>query len=591
MTLSDSSKSTLANLAGLAAILLAVVFCVWPGMHSPLFTDDVHQLDRSRAIVHWTGVFDPDVFGYYRPVKNALFMIAAPLKDNLVAWHWLGLAAYLGATVGVFRIASICLGCGRLAWLATCIWALSPSCVSTVIWLSCANISIGIIFAACAFHFHERLAEKPSAWSFVGAMLFFGLSLLCYESLIAIPGVLFIRDLQQRRISVNRQTVIRYGAYTLVALAFLIVRHEFSARAIGVDRLSAGFAPDTKAIHMSLSAPWFLWRHFLMWIFPFGTIELLGSYAWLRSASVASLVFGGFFLLSLLATAALTWKRFPQVAFGLLFFFVASIPSGNFVPCFNGPIYDAYVTIPSIGLAIAFASVCDLLIRQFKMRRRESGSLAFAVVLGLILVYRLPVCGAYFRYWAGVWGNPVELMLLTAETRPLQSQAKGLASMLLFSDGYIDQSEIQANEVILEVPWDPTAKLTLARIARYRQDLPAAEKYYRSVLESPKGYRILKHPARFELAEIFAGDPARREEVVALLKEFLKSNNKSKHPEAIALLSLTYRDQGDMPKARATLERGLSLHPNDMRLAKILGSFDHPALEQKKQPHDVHQRD
>lgn len=579
MTLSASNKNALASMIGLSVILLAVVLCTWPAMHSPLFTDDIHQLDRSKAISNWAGVFDPDVFGYYRPVKNALFMVAAPLKTNLVAWHWLGLAAYLGATIGVFRIASICLGCGRLALLATCFWALSPSCVSTVVWLSCANISIGIIFAACVFHFHERFAEKFSTASFLAAMFFFGLSLLCYESLIAIPGVLFIRDLHLRRIAVNRQTVIRYGACSLVALAFLVVRHEFSARAIGADRLGAGFAPDTKAIHMTLSAPWFLWRHFLMWIFPFGTIELLGSYSWLRSASVASLVFGGFFLLALLATAAVTWKRLPLVAFGLLFFFVASIPSGNFVPCFNGPIYDAYVTIPSIGLAIAFATVCDLLVRQFKMRRRESGSLAFAVVLCLILVYRLPVCGAYFRYWAGVWGNPVELMLLTAETRPLQSQAKGLASMLLFNSGYIDEAEKQANEVVLEVPWDPTAKITLARIARFREDLPTAEKYYRAILESPQSSKFLKHPAMFELAEILAGNPVHREEVAVLLKDFLKSNNVSKHPEAIALLSLTYRDQGDMPKARATLERGLALHPDDKGLAIIRNSFDHPVPE------------
>lgn len=581
MTLSAPGNNTLASLAGLAVILLAVVLCIWPGMHSPLFTDDIHQLDRSKAIVSWTGIFEPDVFGYYRPVKNALFMIAAPLKTNIVAWHWLGLAAYLGATVGVFRIASICLGCGRMALLATCFWALSPSCVSTAVWLSCANISIGIIFAACAFHFHERAAEKSSVWSFVASLFFFALSLLCYEALIAIPGVLFIRDLQQRRISVNRQTVIRYASYSLVALAYLIVRHEFSARVIGVDKLSAGFAPDTKAFHMSLSAPWFLWRHFLMWIFPFGTIELLGNYAWLRSASVASLVFGGFFLLALLATAAMTWRRLPLVAFGLLFFFVASIPSGNFVPTFNGPIYDAYVTIPSIGLAVALAAVCELLVRQFKMRRRESGSLAFAVVLCLLLVYRLPVCGAYFRYWAGVWGNPLELMLLTAETRPLQSQAKGLASTLLFNAGYIDQAEIQANEVIREVSWDPTAKLTLARIARYRQDLPAAEKYYRAILESPQSSKFLKHPARFELAEILVGTPVHREEVAGLLREFLKSHNTSKHPQAIALLSLTYRDQGDMPKARATLERGLSLHPDDVGLAKIREAFDHPVPEQK----------
>ncbi|MES2922285.1 MAG: hypothetical protein V4819_12105 [Verrucomicrobiota bacterium] len=579
--MSAPNKNVLVNLAGLAVILLAVVFCTWPGMHSPLFTDDIHQLDRSKAIDHWTGVFAPDVFGYYRPVKNALFMIAAPLKDNIVAWHWLGLAAYLGATAGVFRIASICFGGGRMALLATCFWALSPSCVSTVVWLSCANISVGIIFAACVFHFHERLAVKSSLWTLLASMVFYALSLLCYESLIAIPGLLFIRDLQQRRISVNRQTLIRFGAYSLVAVAFLLIRHEVSARVVGADRLGAGWDPDTKAIHVVLSAPWFLWRHFLMWIFPFGTIELLGNYSWLRSASAVSLVSAGFFLLALLATAAMTWKRLPLIAFGLLFFFVASIPSGNFIPCFNGPIYDAYVTIPSIGLAIAFATVCDLLIRQFKMRRKESGSLAFAVVLCLLLVYRMPVCGAYFRYWAGVWGNPLELMLLTAETRPLQSQVKGLVTTLLFRSGYIDEAEIQANEVILEVPWDPTAKITLARIARSRGDLPTSEKYYREILQSPQSSKFLKHPAMFELAEILTGNPVHRKEVAWLLNDFLKSNNTSRHAEAIALLSLTYRDQGDMPKARAILERGVALHPEHSGLVKILESIDQPVSEQK----------
>ena len=581
MTLSVPSKSTAASLVGLAVILLAVVLGIWPGMHSPLFTDDIHQLDKSKTIVSLAGVFEPDVFGYYRPVKNALFMLAAPLKTNLVAWHWIGLAAYLGATIGVFRIASICLGCGPSALLATCVWALSPTCVSTAVWLSCANISIGIIFAACLFHCHERFVEKHTTGSLAACMLFFALSLLCYESLIAIPGLLFIRDLQQRRISVNRHAIIRFGAYTLVALAFLVVRHELSARAIGADRLSAGFAPDTKAIHLFLSAPWFLWRHFLMWSFPFGTIELLGSYWWLRSASAASLVFGGFFLVTLLTAAAMTWKRFPLVAFGLLFFFVASIPSGNFIPCFNGPIYDAYVTIPSIGLAIALAAVCELLFQQFKMRRKESGSLAFAVVLSFLLIYRLPVCGAYFRYWAGVWTNPVELMLLTAETRPLQFQAKAMTSRLLFNAGYVDQAEIQANEVIREAPWDSAVKLTLARIAKSRRDLPTAEKYYRSVLESPQSSKFLKHPANFELAEILASNPIHHAEVAGLLTDFLTSRNTFKHPEATVMLSLIYKEQGDMPKARATVERGLLLHPDNMGLAKLLDFLNHSVSEPK----------
>ena len=72
----------------------------------------------------------------------------------------------------------------------------------------------------------------------------------------------------------------------------------------------------------------------------------------MRSASPASHALGWIYLTALLSSAFLTWKRFPTIAYGLLYFVVASIPAGNFIPNFNGPIYDAYVTIPSIGLVI-----------------------------------------------------------------------------------------------------------------------------------------------------------------------------------------------------------------------------------------------
>lgn len=578
---STTKNNTPLNLAVLAVIMLAVVLCIWPGMHSALFTDDIHQLDKSMHLTSWTQIFKTDVFGFYRPVKNALFLFAAPYQNNLVAWHWIGLVAYLAAIAGVYRIVFICLGSARPALLAACLWALSPTCVSTALWLSCANISIGIVFAAGVFHFHERWATKPSIGPLAASLFFFALALLCYESMIAIPALLFVRDLQQRRLSFDCKTILRYSLYSIVALIFLIVRYQLSAKNVGDHNFHPAFAPDTTGAQLSISSPWFLWRHFLMWIFPFGKIELLGSYAWMRSASVASLVLGYVFLASVLATAALTWKRFPAISYGLLFFVVASLPAGNFLPCFNGPINDAYVTIPSIGLAIAFAAVCELLVREFLKRRREadSGMVAALAVLCLLLVYRVPVCGAYFRYWAGVWANPVELMLLTTETRPFQFQPKAYASVLLFSRGYIDSAKVLAQEVIQEAPWNMTASLTMAKVADYHQDFPLAEEYYRTILNSPNVSSFLKDPAMVGLAQMLANNPARRDEAAQLYREFLQSEKNSHHPDAILLLAKLYQDVGNTAKARATLVRGLSLIPNDDSLKKMLESIDHPVSE------------
>lgn len=561
--------------AGLFVILLFVVLCVWPAMRSPLFSDDIHQLDKSSNFVKWTEIFNPDVFGFYRPVKNLLFMLLAPVSENLLAWHMVGLVAFLAATVGIYRIAYICLDSRRAAWLATALWALSPSCVSTAVWLSCANISIGLVFTSLVFHFHERWVVRSSPAAIVACGFFYGMSLLCYETLIAAPALLFIRDFQMRRLAFDRRTVARYALYTLVALAFLLVRHHFSARNIGDVAHRIGFTEGTTGIHLSLSAPWFLWRHFLMWAFPFGQLEILGNYGWMRSASLTVIIMSWVFLVALLTTAALTWKRFPAVGYGILFFIVASIPSGNFIPCFNGPINDAYVTIPSIGLAIALASACDILYKQFLMRRNglKSGALAFAAVLAVLLIYRLPVGAAYFRYWAGVWNNPAELMLLTSEVRPYLYQPRAFASVLLYSGGYVDHAETIATQALEENPGNNTARLTLARVAVFRKDTAGAEQYYGSVISSPGIHKFLREPALLELAEMLAENPERQNDAVLLFREFLKGSRNNHQAGAIAKLSELYRKQGNAPKARATVERGLSMYPGAGELKKQLASL------------------
>ena len=581
------NRNFIVTLAGLAVIFAAVIFCIWPGMQAPLFTDDIHELERVSHFDKITDVFQPDVFGFYRPVKNALFMAAAPLQKNLMAWHLIGLIAYLAAIVAVYRIASIFLGSRRAAWIACCLWALSPTCVSTGVWLSSANISIGLVFTACVFHFHERWANHSDIGPPAASLIFFALALLCYESMIAIPALLFIRDLQQRRIGFDRQSYIRFGLYALVAVAFLIVRHLYSAHGIGARNFHPGFAPDTQAWHLSVSAPWFLWRHFLMWIFPFGKLELLGSYAWMRSASPASLAFGWAFLLALVGSAAWTWKRFPVISCGLLIFVVASLPAGNFIPNFNGPINDVYVTIPSIGLVIALAASCEILITQFVKRRREAeaGSFVILATLCIFLVLRIPVCGAYFRYWAGVWTNPTEMMLLSSETRPYQFQPKSYVSVLLLSAGYVEDAERIAHEVIREAPWHESARLTLAKIAEYHEDYATAEIYYHFILDSKTVSVLLKEPALLDFAKMLAKNPARREDAAKYFREYLQSSRNGKKPEAIAMLSQIYKEEGNVPKARATLERGLSLHPRNTELAKLLDAMGHPTPQPSPTTH------
>lgn len=561
---------------GILAILAAVVFCAWPGMEAPLFSDDYPQLDRNAEFSTWKDVFQPDAFRFYRPVKNALFMAAARYQNDLAGWHMFGLAAFLLATIGVHRIATIVLGKGRGAWLATAIWALSPTVISTILWLSCANISLGIAFAALVFHFHERAAEGNRWRCLVPALVFQACALLCYEALIAVPGLLFLRDLQQRRAGFDRRTVVRYGLYTLVTIGFLVVRHLYSAKEVNAGNFHSGFDPDMTRWQLMVSAPWFLWRHFLMWVFPFGKLEVLGSYGWMKSASPAALGFAWLFLAGMVTAAVLLWKRLPVVSYGILFFLVASFPAGNFLPTFNGPIHDVYLTIPSIGLALAVAFAAERLLREWSQRRRESdaGATAAAFLLLLLLAFRLPVCAAYGRDWADTWTQPTKMMLLVSESRPFQFKAKGLASCMLLNDGYLEQAEIISRETLAEAPWCAQAKLTLGHVLSEHGDDSGAEALFQEIVHDSRDQTEVLKPALANIAQIAAKDPQRRGEAADICRALLTADPSGQPPSLIVLLATIYQDDGNLPKARSTLRKGLQLHPGDESMSRMLARLD-----------------
>ena len=588
MSGSTRTHKLLTGNAGLLLLIALVIFCVWPGMHAPPFSDDTYQMRKSASFDSWTEIFGPDVFMYYRPVKNALFMLAAPLEKNLLGWHMIGLISYLAAVIGVFRITSICFDSRITAWLATSLWALSPSCVSTAVWLSCANISLGVAFASLVFHFHEKWMTRNSVSCLVGCGFFYAVSLHCYESMIVIPALLFIRDIQQRRISLNRKAFITYGSYTIIALVFLAIRSYVSAKPIGGSVINLGFENSIKPIQLTLSAPWFLWRHFLMWIYPFNTLEILGSYSWLRSASISSLAFGWIFLAGLLTCALTIRKRYPLACYGILFFFVASIPSGNFIPCFNGPIYDVYLTLPSIGLAISFAAACESMFHACSRLRSQgkAGGTSLMAILCIFLVYRMPLCGAYFRYWANVWSKPSELMLIITESRPFQYQTKAIASLLLFSDGYIDLAGTLAEQVLKEDSTNPLGNLSSARIAKQKNDDKRAEAHYRAILNHPNTLSNIRNSSMVELGTILAADPSHTEEAIDLLRAYLRDRVNVHNVAAITNLSNLYRNSGNPEKAKATIERGLTYNPNENQLKVMLGNLNEKTTGAQQLPSD-----
>ena len=296
----------------------------------------------------------------------------------------------------------------------------------------------------------------------------------------------------------------------------------------------------------------------------------------MRSTSGLGLAAAWLFLGGLVGIAAFTWKRLPHISYGILFFLVASFPAGNFLPTFNGPINDAYVTIPSIGLAIAVAALCELLIRQAAERRVQcrAGAPVFLLILCALLVYRLPLAAAYYRYWAGVWANPAQLVLLISGSRPMQFQSKSFAALVLQRMGLQDHAESIARETLAESPWSSVAMLALGGVMKDRGEYPEAEQWFRKTIEAPDITRTVKDSALLEIADTIARTPSRRDEAADICRQLLQKDAEGQPPATIILLARIYQKQGDLPKARRTVERGLTIHPHDEGLQALALSLD-----------------
>jgi tetratricopeptide (TPR) repeat protein len=169
-----------------------------------------------------------------------------------------------------------------------------------------------------------------------------------------------------------------------------------------------------------------------MALFPPGNQEFLGSYQWGKSATTSDLVMSWILLAGFPVLAFALRRKVPLAAAGLVWFLLAAAPSSNFLPTYSGPIEDYYLTIPSIGLALAIVAV----IRRLATLEHPDPSLSragliFAIALAIWRVGLVPLVPLQ----AAMWKEPVRLLLQSYAVRPGQYLNGALAARELYLAG------------------------------------------------------------------------------------------------------------------------------------------------------------
>ena len=260
-------------------------------------------------------------------MKNALFYGLLPVLDgDPIVFHAVGVLCFLaGMSRGVYFLVRRVAACAGTALGVAAVWALAPTQVSTIIWLSAANIGICVGFMCLALIMYDKSREDDpaAAWPRVpwllGAAAATFMGQISYETAVAIAPMALAMDWFRGRKLFARNTVLALGVLSLVTVSYLLLRGHYGSR-VSASVGNMGFEPGLEKWKLTVSAPWFLWQHLLMWFAPVGRIELAGTYLWLRSASPAALAWSWAGWVVLLALLFLLRRKYParRPRFGLV---------------------------------------------------------------------------------------------------------------------------------------------------------------------------------------------------------------------------------------------------------------------------------
>lgn len=547
------------------AILLALIAIGACSIHAPFFAlDDVDELCLVRTS-SWLSLLGTDLYHFFRPVKNLMFVAYNWLyyHGGMVSVRAMALAIGVFSACAVFKLCCRVLTDRRWALVATAIWLLAPTLVSSTVWLSATNILLMAGLAATALTFHDLACESEelkTGNSRIARVIWSALALLClllalftYEGAISVVTLFFVMDWYLHPARLRRFSTWRlYVLYGLALLSYLILRHE----AQSTQTVLGGFSKVTRP-EAAFSSGYLTLLHTGIWLWPFNRMAVFGGYYW-GQVSVVELVACYLIVLAAAAFAILWRRRYPHVALGILWYLLAFAPMSNVLGFRNGPYCDSYIALATVGGAIAIAAILRAL-WPLKMT-----GLARAAALAIITLLITSRAAAVFEAasWSSYWNDPAVAYERTLRTFPRAFDAMTELAKLYESRGdYSKADELAAKSI--ELAPDRSGPYAVRAVVAERQGrIQDALKWlaiFNTCGKGPPGPWALT----FE-GDIYANHLGQPKQAEACYRQALAISPWSQDALRAAYeLAYMQANQGDRKEAIAIWEKLLLYHPDD----------------------------
>ena len=446
--------------------------------------DDRNQIVLNPLIRSWHNLgwlFKTDVWAFWNPLYvgnywRPLFMVWLLLNHSLfglspAGWHALAVLTHVVATWFVFQLALELSGDSLLALFTALIFAVHPSHIETVAWISGTTDSLMADFllpSLICFIRGWKTTKRKWAW-YAGSTALFACALLVKEpAVILVPLVVLFAILYSES---GWRTRVKEAALALSPLLLVSAIYMGCRRAVlhgvGHDNLRMGLGD------VLLSAPSLLWFYIKHLVWPVG-LGLYYEIPPVQSPGVRKFwlpLFGC--LLVLLALIAFCWRRKDRLsAFGVAFLFLPMLPV-LYIPALpvDDFAHDRYLYLSSVGLALIAASLLRMLRGN---RKRIFGIPAFQFAAAAVLVITLCAATASQQIY---WASDVLLFRHAVDVAPGSANAFNNLGVALTAHGRMKEAMFAFEQVIKRNPKSYVALYNLGLGSFLDGNYPEAEEY------------------------------------------------------------------------------------------------------------------
>jgi protein O-mannosyl-transferase len=318
----------------------------------------------------------------------------------------------------------------------------------------------------------------------------------------------------------------------------------------------------TSRFHFMISQPFVILHYFTTFFLPFG---LSADTDWTALESITDIrFFIGFTFISFLVFIAFIFSRDTRlrpVSFGIVWFFLALIPSSSIIP-FAEVLNDHRIFFPYVGLVISVSWIIGLTLLKYK--KEFAGHLLnyrITVAVSVLLILSAYAYGAHERN--KVWKTEESLWKDVSIKSPKNGRGLMNYGLSQMSAGNYKVAETYFLRALDMWPYYSFLHINLGVLKEATGDRIAAESYFKDAIKFGNNY-----PDTWYFYARFLCNQSRYSEAIPMLRKAIELS--PAHIGARELLMKAYSDTRNWEQLQELAENTLQIIPGNKNALNYL---------------------